>query len=138
MMKMLVVDDDPAWRALYRMAFDDRFEIYEASDGQQGLEALAAVDPDLIILDLRMARMDGLDFIRRLGGRGVRGSIVVCSGALDEGQRLELPGGIQLASKSPDLRDLWAALCAAKPGLTDATMLSGRAAAPEQDTFWRD
>ena len=48
MMKMLVVDDDPAWRALYRMAFDGHFEIYEASDGQQGLEALAAVDPDVI------------------------------------------------------------------------------------------
>jgi CheY-like chemotaxis protein len=137
MLKMLVVDDDPAWRALYRMAFDSHFEIFEASDGQQGLEVLHAVDPDVIVLDLRMPRMDGLDFVRRLGSRGVRGSIVVCSGALDEGERLKLPG-IQLASKSPDLRDLWAALCAAKPGLTDATMLSGRAAAPEEDTFWRD
>ena len=137
MMKMLIVDDDPAWRALYRMAFDRHFEIYEASDGQQGLEALAAVDPDVIVLDLRMHGMDGLDFIRRLGKRGVRGSIVVCTGALDEGERLELPG-IQLASKSPDLKDLWAALCAAKPGLTEATMLSRRAAAPDEDRFWRD
>ena len=59
--------------------------------------------------------MDGLDSVRRLGARGVQGSIVVCSGALDEGERLKLPG-IQLASKSPDLRDLWAALYAAKPG----------------------
>jgi len=137
MMKILVVDDDPAWRALYRMAFDGHFEIQEASDGQQGLEALAAVDPDVIVLDLRMPRMDGLDFIRRLGNRGVRGSIVVCSGALDEGDRLELPG-IQLASKSPDLRDLWTALCAAKPGLTEASVVSRRAVAPEEDTFWRD
>jgi CheY-like chemotaxis protein len=137
MMKMLVVDDDPAWRALYRMAFDGHFEIFEASDGQQGLEALDAVDPDVIVLDLRMPRMDGLDFVRRLGNRGVRGSIVVCSGALDEGERRQLPG-IRLASKSPDLRDLWAALCAAKPGLTETTMMSRRAAAPEEATFWRD
>ena len=136
MMKMLVVDDDPAWRALYRMAFDSHFEIFEASDGQQGLEVLDAVDPDVIVLDLRMPRMDGLDFVRRLGNRGVRGSIVVCSGALDQEERLKLPG-LQLASKSPDLRDLWAALRAAKPGLTEATMISRRAA-PKEDTFWRD
>src|SRR5262245_22246248 len=137
MMKMLIIDDDPAWLALYRMAFDGHFEIYEASDGQQGLEAIAAVDPDVIVLDLRMPRMDGLDFVRRLGKRGVRGSIVVCSGALDEGERLEL-AGIQVASKSPDLRDLWAALCTAKPGLTEATPIARRAAAPEEDSFWRD
>jgi len=137
MMRMLVVDDDPAWRALYRMAFDSHFEIFEASDGQQGLEALDAVDPDVIVLDLRMPRMDGLDFIRRLGRRGVRGAIVVCSGALNEGERPTIPG-IQLAPKSPDLRDLWTALCAAKPGLTEATVTGKRAAAPEEDTFWRD
>ena len=137
MMRMLVVDDDPAWRALYRMAFDAHFEIFEASDGQQGLEVLDAVDPDVIVLDLRMPRMDGLDFVRRLGNRGVRGSIVVCSGALDEGERVKLPG-IPLASKSPDLRDLWAALCAAKPGLTQATMTSRRTGTPEEEGFWRD
>jgi CheY-like chemotaxis protein len=136
MMKMLVVDDDPAWRALYRLAFDSHFEIFEASDGHQGLEALDAVDPDVIVLDLRMPRMDGLYFVRRLGARGIRGSIVVCSGALDDGERLRLPG-IQLASKSPDLRDLWAALYAAKPGLTAATVTARRAPAPEEDTFWR-
>lgn len=137
MMRMLVVDDDPAWRALYRMAFDAHFDIFEANDGQQGLDALDAVDPDVIVLDLRMPRMDGLDFIRRLGRRGVRGSIVVCSGALNEGERPTIPG-IQLAPKSPDLRDLWAALCTAKPGLTEATLLTKRNTAPEEDTFWRD
>jgi CheY-like chemotaxis protein len=138
MMRMLIVDDDPAWRALYRMAFDSHFEIFEATDGQQGLEALGAVDPDVIVLDLRMPRMDGLDFIRRLGSRGIRGSIVVCSGALNEGERPTLPG-IQLAPKSPDLRDLWAALCTAKPGLTEATVMNKRAAAaPEEENFWRD
>ena len=137
MMRMLVVDDDPAWRALYRMAFDTHFQIFEASDGQQGLEVLDAVDPDVIVLDLRMPRMDGLDFVRRLGNRGVRASLVVCSGALNERERLQLPD-IPLASKSPDLRDLWAALGAAKPGLTQATITARRAAAPEEEGFWRD
>ncbi len=38
MAKMLLVDDDPAWRALYRMGFEGDFEVFEAVDGpwQQG------------------------------------------------------------------------------------------------------
>ena len=46
MARMLVVDDDPAWRALYRMAFEGQFEIFEATDGQQGLAVFDAVKPD--------------------------------------------------------------------------------------------
>ena len=45
MARMLVVDDDPAWQALYRMAFDDLFEIFEAMDGQQGLALVDSVRP---------------------------------------------------------------------------------------------
>jgi len=57
MARMLVVDDDPAWRALYRMAFEGQFEIFEATDGQQGLAVFDAVKPDVIVLDLRMPKM---------------------------------------------------------------------------------
>jgi CheY-like chemotaxis protein len=137
MPKMLVIDDDPAWRALYRMAFDSHFEIFEATDGQQALGALDACDPDVIVLDLRMPRMDGLDFIRRLGRTRVRGAIVVCSGALNDGERPVIPG-VRLAPKSADLRDLWSALLSAVPQLS-ATIVAGRQnAAPVEDSFWRD
>jgi len=137
MPKMLVIDDDPAWRALYRMAFDCHFEIFEATDGQQGLGALDACDPDVIVLDLRMPRMDGLDFIRRLGGKRVRGAVVVCSGALNDGERPVIPG-VQLAPKSPDLRDLWAALLSAVPELSASSVSTRQSVAPVQDNFWRD
>ena len=132
MLKMLVIDDDPAWRALFRMALESYFEIFEAIDGQQGLDALAVCDPDVVLLDLRMPRMDGLDFIRRLGRKRVRGAIVVCSGALNDGERPAIPG-VQLASKSADLRDLWSALLAAVPELGVTTV-----AAPLEDEVWRD
>jgi CheY-like chemotaxis protein len=137
MTRMLVIDDDPAWRALYRMAFEGQYEIVEAADGQEGLAALDAFDPDIIVLDLRMPRMDGLDFIRRLGRKRVRAPIVVCSGALDDGERPTIPG-VQLALKSADLRDLWSALAWAASKVTGAAVAPRHIAPPLEDGFWRD
>ncbi len=137
MAKMLVVDDDPAWRALYRMAFEGQFEIFEATDGQEGLAAFDSIKPDVIVLDLRMPKMDGLDFIRRLGHKGVRAPIVVCSGALNDGERPVIPG-VQLTPKTPDLRDLWAALRSATPEVAELTGATKEAVRQSEDTFWRD
>jgi CheY-like chemotaxis protein len=138
MPRMLVVDDDPAWRALYRMAFEGPFEIAEAHDGQQGLSMLDSVRPDVILLDLRMPRMDGLDFIHRVDLRGGHPPIVVCSGTLIWGERPSIPG-VQLTSKTPDLRDLWAALRAAVPEVAEAGVgVLKPSSAANEDTFWRD
>jgi len=136
MARMLVVDDDAAWRALYRMAFEGQFEIFEAIDGQQGLAVFDSVKPDVIVLDLRMPKMDGLDFIRRLGHKGVHAPIVVCTGTLTEGERPTIPG-VELTPKTPDLRALWTALRSAVPEVTE-TVPAKEAAAPAHDTFWRD
>ena len=133
MNRLLVVDDDPAWRALYRMSFEGRFDVFEASDAPQALAVLEEVNPDVILLDLRMPKMDGLDFIRRLNLKGVEVPIVVCSGALRDGERLAVPG-VQSAPKTPDLRDLWTALRAAVPSAADADDMLAAA----EDTYWRD
>ena len=135
MARMLVVDDDPAWRALYRMAFESRFEIFEAADGQQGLRVLDAVKPDVILLDLRMPRIDGLDFIRRLDVKGAHPPIVVCSGTINDRQPLSIPG-VQLTPKTADLRHLWDALRWAVPEIDSAA--AEPAIAGVDDTYWRD
>jgi len=137
MATMLVVDDDPAWRALYQMAFDGRFEIWEAMDGQHGLSLLDSVNPDVILLDLRMPRMDGLDFIRRLDLRGVHAPIVVCSGTFTDGEKPSIPG-VQLTPKTPDLRDLWDALCAAVPEVARTVAQAQHGVLAGEETYWRD
>ena len=136
MARMLVVDDDPAWQALYRMAFDDRFEIFEAMDGQQGLAMLEALQPDVILLDLRMPKMDGLDFIRKVDLKGDHPPIVVCSGTLD-GERPSLPG-IPLTAKTPDLRELCAALRAAVPEMAEYAAIGTQGPGEFADDRWRD
>ena len=136
MMKMLVVDDDPAWRALYRMGFEGDFEVFEAVDGLDGLAALDRVRPDIIVLDLRMPHLDAMGFLRQMERPGVKVPVIVCSGTFTMDSPPDIPG-VFPAQKSPDLRNVWSALEAAlpRPDETDANLKSRRAV---EETIWRD
>ncbi|MCL5961646.1 MAG: response regulator [Chloroflexi bacterium] len=64
---VLVIDDDPSLRELYRVILlEEGFSVLTAADGQEGLEKLAKSHPDLILVDLAMPRMDGVEFCQRL------------------------------------------------------------------------
>ena len=66
-MRVLVCDDEPDIRHLYRSAFEiEGAEVATAEDGDQGIELARRFDPDLIILDLRMPRRDGLSALPEL------------------------------------------------------------------------
>src|SRR5262245_40853109 len=99
---MLIVEDDPAWRSLYSLEFGRQFEVYEANDGLQALEIVKDVRPDIILLDLRLPGMDGRTLLDRLERRGINAPVVVCSGALPEGDPSLT--GMHVAPKSADLR----------------------------------
>ena len=109
MTTMLIVEDDPAWRALYSMELGHQFQLVEAVDGLQALSMLEGVQPDIILLDLKLPRMDGLDFLRVLDRKGIRTPVVMCTGMLPEEARKLFPG-VRLAQKSADLRHLRSAI----------------------------
>jgi DNA-binding NtrC family response regulator len=136
MAKMLVVDDDPAWRALYRMGFEADFEVFEAVDGLDALAALDRVRPDVIVLDLKMPHLDGMGLLRQMERRGLKVPVVVCSGMFTMDSPPAIPG-VFPATKSPDLRNVWSALEAAmpRPVEVDASLKSRRAI---EATHWRD
>jgi DNA-binding response OmpR family regulator len=136
MPRILLVDDDPAWRNLYRMALENQFDLFEATDGYQALSVLGAVKPDVIVLDLRMPRMDGMDFIRRLSRRSPRPKVIICSGTFTEAERPLIPG-VCLAAKTPDLKELWSALRSTIPSAAEAPAPAKQAVAVE-DAVWRD
>ena len=65
--RVLVVDDEPSIRRYLRpILIADGFDVYEASNGQEALNAVTAYSPDLIILDLGLPDMDGIQVTRRL------------------------------------------------------------------------
>lgn len=61
---ILTIDDSRTMRELLRAALDAAgFTVIQAEDGLHGLEVLSACDPDVIITDINMPRMNGLEFI---------------------------------------------------------------------------
>ena len=64
--RVLVVDDDAVGRYTLRGLLEDEgLEVEEAADGQIALDLLAKQEFDLILSDLRMPRVDGMEFLRR-------------------------------------------------------------------------
>lgn len=64
--RVLVIDDDAVGRYTLRGLLEDEgLEVEEAADGQIALDLLAKHDFDLILSDLRMPRVDGMEFLRR-------------------------------------------------------------------------
>ena len=65
--RVLVVEDDPANRALLgRLLARDGYEAIEVADGPGALEAVAVESPDLVLLDIGLPGIDGLEICRRL------------------------------------------------------------------------
>lgn len=68
---ILIVDDDPHIRQLLAFALGKAgHATREAEDGEQALALVAAQPPDLVVLDINMPRMDGLEVCRRLRAQG--------------------------------------------------------------------
>jgi DNA-binding response OmpR family regulator len=66
-LRVLVVDDEVAIRDIVRRYLEaDGFDVAEATNGQDALTRFTAVEPDLVVLDLMMPGMDGLEVLRRL------------------------------------------------------------------------
>jgi two-component system KDP operon response regulator KdpE len=82
--KILVVDDEPPIRKLLRMGLVSQgYDVLEAQNGKVALELLSN-NPDLVILDLGLPDIDGLELLRRIRQRENSLPIVVLSSRGDE------------------------------------------------------
>lgn len=78
--RVLVVDDDPLVRAALTMMLDGANGIAvvgEAADGDEVPQAVDRHGPDVVLMDLRMPRMDGIAAMKRLRGRRTPPSVIV-------------------------------------------------------------
>ena len=67
MKKVLVADDKAASRELIRTVLEDcGYTVIEASDGVEALSLVRALEPDLIVLDLHMPKLDGFGVVAEL------------------------------------------------------------------------
>ncbi|MBV7257153.1 response regulator [Pacificimonas sp. WHA3] len=70
---ILTVDDSPSMRMLLRVSLTDLgYSVVEAEDGVHALETLGGTEPDLLITDINMPRMDGFGLIENVRSQGRR------------------------------------------------------------------
>jgi two-component system, OmpR family, phosphate regulon response regulator PhoB len=65
--KLLIVDDEDGLRSLVRMTLDsDSYQILEAQEGRQALEIARAHHPDLVLLDVMLPDVSGIEICRQI------------------------------------------------------------------------
>jgi two-component system response regulator (stage 0 sporulation protein F) len=65
--KLLIVDDQNGIRILLMEVFgSEGYETYQASNGKLALEIVRSVSPDLVLLDMKIPGMDGLDILKHI------------------------------------------------------------------------
>ncbi|TMQ15929.1 MAG: sigma-54-dependent Fis family transcriptional regulator [Candidatus Rokuibacteriota bacterium] len=63
---ILVVDDEPGLRESFRLILDDDYEVVDVPDGPAALDVLRSAQVDLVLLDIRLPGMDGIEVLERI------------------------------------------------------------------------
>jgi len=90
--RLLVVDDEPPIRRLLRTSLGaEGFEVLEAENAEKALSLIGSskLEPQVMILDLGLPDLDGLDVIRRIRAKGSKLPIIVLSSRGDERGKVE-------------------------------------------------
>ena len=96
--KVLVVDDDPVILELLRINFEiEGFEVLRASDGEEGLRRARDEAPDVVLCDIMMPRLDGLQLLTTLRAdpATARLPVVLLSA---KAQKVEVERGLSLGA----------------------------------------
>jgi UDP-3-O-acyl N-acetylglucosamine deacetylase len=81
MATVLVVDDEPQIRASLRgILAEEGLRVLEAEDGRQALDVIRREHPELVILDIWMPEMDGLQLLQQIKGDGLLPAVIMISG----------------------------------------------------------
>ena len=84
-MRVVVVEDDVQLRTVLAVFFRSMGAevLAQSGDGQEALDVLDTIQPDLILTDCQMPRVDGISMVRQLRERGDRTPVIMMSGRTD-------------------------------------------------------
>ncbi len=89
---LLVVDDNPDIRAFIKNTLEDEYTIYEAENGKEGLEMAVSIIPNIILTDVVMPIMDGLELCEKIKTKTATSHIPVIMITAKSSQESELEG----------------------------------------------
>ena len=106
MAKILIVDDEKSIRdALTDILVEEGYEIVTAQDGEDAWEKLNAEKVDLVLCDIKMPKMDGMELLGKVGAEGPDVPFVMISahGTIDTAVEATKKGAYDFIQKPPDL-----------------------------------
>ena len=111
MTKILIIEDEIAIRNVLKNILQDEnknFIIHEASNGEQGVNTLSKNEYDLVICDIKMPKMDGLEVLSKSKEQNIETPFIMISGHGDLETAVECIkiGAYDYISKPPDLNRL--------------------------------
>lgn len=109
MARILIIDDEGSIRRTLKEILEfEKFEVDEAADGLEGLAKLKAHTYDVVLLDIKMPRMDGMEALERIQEIRPQLPVVMISGhaTIDTAVESVRKGAFDFISKPPDLNRL--------------------------------
>ncbi len=106
MNKILVIDDEATVRKLFtKLLSKEEYKVFTASNGKKGIEITKEKKPDLIILDLKMAEMGGIETLKRIKKFNKRVIIIVLTayGTMETASEVMKLGAYDFISKPFDV-----------------------------------
>ncbi len=107
MKKILLVDDEEGIQLLYQEEFQDEgYEVISAFTGEEALEKFKSEVPDLVILDIQMPGMNGIEVLRQMKMIAPQLPIILSTAYHEYKQDLSAWASDEYIVKSPDLNNL--------------------------------
>ncbi|MCH7514273.1 MAG: sigma-54-dependent Fis family transcriptional regulator [Bacteroidetes bacterium] len=109
MKKVLIIDDEDSIRATLKDILEyEKYTVDEASDGQEGLKKLLSDNFDLVLCDIKMPKMNGMDVLEKATKAGVDTPFIMISahGSIETAVDATKKGAYDFLEKPPDLNRL--------------------------------
>jgi two-component system NtrC family sensor kinase len=89
-LKVLLIDDDPGIRKVMTIALEDQgHQVISAADGKAGFELFTSESPDIVITDIRMPGMDGMEVLKKIKEMDPEKEVIVATAATDMNYAVE-------------------------------------------------
>ncbi len=108
MATILFTDDEESIRLLYREEFEEAgYDVVVAASGEEALEKFVETQPDLLVVDIKMPGMDGIELVRRIRESDTDVPIILCTAYGEYRQNLETWASDDYIVKSANLEGLF-------------------------------
>ena len=108
MKKLMFVDDEESIRLLYREEFVEKgFNVVLAATGEEALEMFDDVMPDLVVIDIKMPGMDGIELLKKLREKSRDVPAILCTAYSEYKQNFETWSSDAYIVKSSRLESLF-------------------------------